>query len=175
MTVAVPRRPAPVDRRARVAVAALFFTNGALFATAVPRFPEIKDGLDLSNSAWGSAIAGFPLGALAAGLSAGALIRRAGSARVAALGIVVLAAMLPLVAIAGNWLALAALLAVAGAMDAIIDVAQNAHGLRVQRLYGRSIVNAFHGVWSVGGVAGGLLGSAAAGWVRPWWRSSVPC
>ncbi|HEX2289472.1 MAG TPA: ricin-type beta-trefoil lectin domain protein, partial [Pseudonocardiaceae bacterium] len=45
--------------------------------------------------------------------------------------------------------------------DAIIDVAQNAHGLRVQRLYGRSIVNAFHGVWSVGGVTGAVLGSVA--------------
>jgi hypothetical protein len=42
-------------------------------------------------------------------------------------------------------------------------VAQNAHGLRVQRLYGRSILNAFHGLWSIGAVTGGLLGSAAAG------------
>jgi MFS family permease len=33
----------------------------------------------------------------------------------------------------------------------------------VQRRYGRSIVNAFHGLWSVGSVIGGLMGSAAAG------------
>jgi hypothetical protein len=48
-------------------------------------------------------------------------------------------------------------------MDAVVDVAQNAHGLRVQRLYRRSILNAFHGIWSIGAVAGGLLGSVAAG------------
>jgi MFS family permease len=60
------------------------------------------------------------------------------------------------------WLALAGGLFVAGAMDSITDVAQNSHGLRVQRLYGRSILNSFHAVWSVGAVAGGLLGAAAA-------------
>src|SRR5690606_23920016 len=57
---------------------------------------------------------------------------------------------------------LAAML-VGGAIDAIVDVSQNAHGLRVQRLYGRSILNAFHAAWSAGAVLGGLMGSAAAG------------
>jgi MFS family permease len=60
------------------------------------------------------------------------------------------------------WIALAGGLFLAGAMDAITDVAQNSHGLRVQRLYGRSILNSFHTVWSVGAVVGGLVGAAAA-------------
>jgi Major Facilitator Superfamily len=46
-------------------------------------------------------------------------------------------------------------------------VAQNAHGLRVQRLYGRSILNGLHGIWSIGAVSGGLLGSVAAGLAIP--------
>jgi hypothetical protein len=57
----------------------------------------------------------------------------------------------------------AAALFVVGALDAIVDVAQNSHGLRVQRRYGRSILNSFHAIWSVGAVAGGLMGGAAAG------------
>ena len=48
-------------------------------------------------------------------------------------------------------------------MDAVTDVAQNSHGLRVQRLYKRSILNSFHAVWSIGAVLGGLMGAAAAG------------
>ena len=67
------------------------------------------------------------------------------------------------VAIAPNWPALAAAFLVAGALDAIVDVSQNAHGLRVQRQYQRSILNAFHGIWSIGAVAGGLIGSVTAG------------
>jgi hypothetical protein len=42
-------------------------------------------------------------------------------------------------------------------------VAQNSHGLRVQRRYGRSILNSFHAIWSVGAVLGALMGGAAAG------------
>ena len=64
-------------------------------------------------------------------------------------------------------LMLAAALFMAGACDAVTDVAQNAHGLRVQRLYGRSIVNSLHGVWSIGAVLGGLMGSAAVGLSLP--------
>jgi fucose permease len=150
-------------RHARVAVAALFFANGAIFSTVVPRYPEIKADLDLGNAALGSALAAFPAGALVAGLSAAALIGRYRSARVAAFGIAALASAVALLAVANTWAALAAIMFVAGAIDAVVDVAQNAHGLRVQRRYGRSIVNSFHGVWSIGAVTGGLIGSAAAG------------
>jgi MFS family permease len=150
-------------RRARTAVGACFFVNAVLYANLVPRFPEVKADLGLSNSALGAAIAALPLGALLAGLSSAPLIRRFGSARVASWGLTLLAAAIWAAAAAPNWAALAGALLLAGALDAIVDVAQNAHGLRVQRAYNRAILNAFHGVWSIGAVAGGLLGSAAAG------------
>src|SRR5699024_8956430 len=40
-------------------------------------------------------------------------------------------------------------------------VAQNAHGLRVQREYRRSIINSFHAVWSIGAVLGGSMSALA--------------
>lgn len=150
-------------RRARFAVAACFFLNAVFYANLVPRLPEIKADLGLSNASLGLALAAMPLGALLAALSSAALIRRFTSARVATWGLVLLGVALFGVAIAPNWAALAGALLVAGALDAVIDVAQNAHGLRVQRLYRRSILNAFHAYWSIGAVCGGLLGSAAAG------------
>jgi MFS family permease len=150
-------------RRARAAVGGCFFVNAVLYANLIPRFPEVKADLGLSNSALGAALAALPLGALLAGLSSAPLIRRFGSARVAGGGLAVLAAAVWAAAAAPNWPTLAGALLVAGALDAIVDVAQNAHGLRVQRGYGRSILNAFHGIWSIGAVTGGLLGSAAAG------------
>ncbi|WP_026422018.1 MFS transporter [Actinokineospora inagensis] len=155
--------PTTADTRARVAVAGVFLTNGALYATVVPRLPEIKADLALSNAALGTALAAGPLGALIAGLFAPALINRLRSSRVAALGIVALSLAVIGIGIAPGWLPLALALLVVGALDSVIDVAQNTHGLRVQRRYGRSIVNSFHGVWSIGAVTGGLLGSLAAG------------
>ncbi|WP_262401833.1 MFS transporter [Actinomadura sp. CNU-125] len=159
----VPGAPTRQARLARAAVAALFLTNGAVFFNVVPRFPEIKDDLDLSNTALGTALTGQPIGAVLAGLFAGAVIRRFRSAPVGAFGIVATTVAPLAVAFAPNWIAFAGALFVVGALDSAVDVAQNAHGLRVQRLYGRSIVNSLHGVWSVGAVLGGLMGSAAAG------------
>ena len=161
-TARLTARPAVELRRARVAVAILFFTNGALFANLIPRYPAIKDDLGLSNAEFGFAVAAFPLGALIAGLAAGMLIRRFRSSRVAVAGTVLTAVGLLLAGIAPSWAALAAGIFLAGAMDSITDVAQNSHGLRVQRLYQRSILNSFHAVWSIGAVTGGLLGAAAA-------------
>jgi MFS family permease len=155
--------PAPEVRRARLALGVCFLVNAVFYANLVPRLPQVKADLGLSNSSLGAALAALPLGALLAALSSAALIRRFGSARVACYGLVLLGGAVWAVAAAPNWAVLAAALLVAGALDAVIDVAQNAHALRVQRRYGRSILNGFHGLWSIGAVAGGLLGSAAAG------------
>ena len=152
----------PAVRRARLAVNILFFTNGAIFASLLPRYPDIKTDLGLTNAAFGLAVAAFPLGALLAGLSAGMLVRRFRSSRVAVIAAVLASLGILLAGIAPAWAVLAAGFFVAGAMDSITDVAQNSHGLRVQRLYGRSILNSFHAVWSVGAVLGGILGAAAA-------------
>jgi MFS family permease len=161
MTAPPAAAVAPHLRRARAAVAALFFVNAVLYANLVPRLPEVKDALGLSNAELGAAVAAMPVGALLSGLLAPVLIQRLGSARVASFGLVATAVVLVGVPYAGVWAAFAALLLLIGALDAVVDVAQNAHGFRVQRAYGRSIVHAFHGVWSIGAVAGGLLGSAA--------------
>jgi MFS family permease len=150
-------------RRARGAVAALFFANGALFANLVPRFPELKADLDLSNAAFGTAMAGYGVGALIAGLLAGLLVSRFGSVVVAPASTLGIAANLVLVGVAPSYATLAAALLAAGALDSIADIAVNAHGLRVERRYQRSILNSLHGLWSVGAVVGGAMGAAAAG------------
>ncbi|MDT5397636.1 MAG: hypothetical protein QOK33_867 [Mycobacterium sp.] len=149
------------DRRARVAVAALFLTNGAIFANVVPRLPGIKTDLALSNTFYGIIVAAFPAGALVAGLAAGAGIRRFTSARMAVAGTIGIAVLVFLAASSTTPVLLAVALFIGGACDAVTDVAQNAHGLRVQRVYGRSIINSLHAVWSAGAVLGGAMGAAA--------------
>jgi MFS family permease len=154
-------------RRARAAVSTLFLVNAVLYANLVPRLPEVKDALGLSNASLGAALASMPAGALLAGLFAPVVIGRFGSARVASFGLIGMCAALAGVPLAGRWVGFAAALFALGALDSVVDVAQNAHGFRVQRRYGRSIVNAFHGLWSAGAVLGGLMGSVAAGLAVP--------
>jgi len=151
------------NRRARIAVSLLFLTNGAVPANLVPLFPSIKSGLSLSNAEFGLAIAAGPIGALSSGLLAGMLIRRFRSSRVAVAGMIAASGCALLAGLAPTWALLAGALFLLGAMDSVADVAQNSHGLRVQRHYGRSILNSFHAIWSVGAVLGALMGGAAAG------------
>jgi MFS family permease len=159
--------PKPLDvavarnRKARIAVAALFLSNGALFANLLPRYPEIKADLNLSNTVYGIAIAAFSAGALVAGLTAATLIRRYRSSRVAVVGTLGIGGFVVVAGLAGDPVMLAAALFAAGACDAVTDVAQNAHGLRLQRNYGRSIINSLHAVWAAGAVLGGSMGAAA--------------
>ncbi|GGC85725.1 MFS transporter [Tersicoccus solisilvae] len=152
--------PAPL-RRARLAVAALFLTNGALFANLIPRYPGIKSTLGADNAVYGLAIAAFPTGAIVAGLAAAPIIRRLGSARTAVVGTVLTAVGTVAAASAPSLAAFAVTLFLAGAADAVTDVGQNTHGLRVQRRYGRSIINSFHAIWSIGAVIGGSMAAGA--------------
>ena len=126
-------RRSPELVRARAGVCLVFLANGLGFANLVPRFPEIVAGLGLSKSAFGQAVAAASVGALVAGLAASWLISSLTSAKVASLGMLVVALALLGAGLAGSWLVLAVCLLVVGGTDSIVDVAQNAHGLRVQR------------------------------------------
>ncbi|MGL5817169.1 MAG: MFS transporter [Phycicoccus sp.] len=156
----------------RMALASLFAVNGASFATVLPRYPGLKADLGLSNAVFGAVVAAGPLGALLVGATAGMITARWGSARVAVVGSLGLSVNLVLIALAPSSpafavLLLAVALGVAGCADTVADVPQNVHGLRVQRLLGRSVINSLHGAWSVGAVAGGIAGSLAAGAAVP--------
>ena len=156
-------RRSPELIRARAGVSLVFLANGLGFANLVPRFPEIVAGLGLSKSAFGQAVAAASVGALVAGLAASWLISRLTSAKVASLGMLVVALALLGAGLARSWLVLAVCLLVVGGTDSIVDVAQNAHGLRVQRRWGASIVTSFHASWSLGAVLGAAMGQAMAG------------
>ena len=118
-----PRR-GPGLLRARAAVYLVFLANGLGFANLVPRFPEIVEQLGLSKAAFGQAVATASVGALVAGLAASWLISRLTSARVASLGMLVVALALLGAGLARSWIVLAACLLVMGGTDAIVDVAR---------------------------------------------------
>lgn len=153
----------PELRRARLGVSMVFFTNGIVLGGFAPRIPEIRDSLEVSYGGLGLAMAMWPVGALLLGLVAAPMIRTMRSSRVAVVGMAVSAVAMLAAGVAPSPVWFGAALFVVGATDAWVDVAQNAHGLRVQRRYKRSIFNSFHALWSIGAVTGGLIGGLAAG------------
>jgi len=154
---------APGLSRARLGVSIIFFTNGIVLGGFAPRIPEIRDSLELSYGGLGFAVAMWPVGSLLLGLAAATLIRRFRSSRVSTVGMALSSLGMLAAGMAGSPLWFGAALFIVGATDAWVDVAQNSHGLRVQRRYKRSILNSFHALWSIGAVTGGLVGGVAAG------------
>jgi len=159
----MPVTPTVDLRRARLGVTLLFMTNGLVIANLAPRYPELRTSIGLSYGELGLAIMFAGAGALTFGLSAAALIRRFSSARVGAVSMIAMSIAAALATFSPNGFVFAAVLFIVGSFDSIVDVAQNSHGLRVQREYRRTIVNSFHAMWSVGAVLGGLMGGGAAG------------
>jgi len=150
-------------RRARAAVAAVFFLNGLLFGSWAARIPAIRDRLDLSHGELGIALAFLPVGSIIAMPVAGALAARFGSRRATRLALVVMCAATAVVALAPSLPALAALALARGVGMGSLDVVMNLHGVTVERRYGRPILAGFHAAFSLGGLAGAGLGALAAG------------
>lgn len=151
-------------RRARIAVSLLFIVNGLSLSVWVPRLADIQRSLSISDFALGAALAAGAAGGLLFGPLAGWASDRWGSGRVAVIALVLFAPATMLIPLApGPWF-LGAILAWIGGMDAIMDAAMNAHALRVQSMYSRSIINGFHGFWSLGTVIGGGIGALSMAW-----------
>ncbi len=148
--------------RARWAVSLVFLLNGVSFCAILPRYPEIVRQLGISNTELGLAVGLGPLGGLAFGLLAAPIMKKIGSGKTALLFQILASTAHLLIYIAPSWGFLALGFVLAMSCDAITDIAQNAHGMRVERRYRRSIINSFHGFWSLGAVLGGVIGSLCA-------------
>jgi MFS family permease len=144
-------------RSARAAVTVFFLLNGTLFASWVPHIPAVKARLALSDGALGLLLLCIAAGSITSLALSGWLISRFGSRAVTIAGAIGLCLTLPIPIIAGSTLVVAASLALFGAFNGALDVAMNAQAVEAQRRYGRSIMSAFHGCFSLGGLIGAGL------------------
>lgn len=155
-----PPDPSRANVRARWAVSAAFFANGATFASFAPHIPAVKGALGLSEGRLGLALLAGAAGAVAAMPAAGGLADRVGSRAVVVVGGLLYAALLPLPLLASSFGVLVAVLFMWGASGGAMDVAMNAHAVAVERRLGRPIFSSVHGFWSVGALAGAAAASA---------------
>jgi predicted MFS family arabinose efflux permease len=155
-TLRHPHRPA------RLAVATLFFVNGALFAGWVTRVPDVRDRVGAGEAELGLALLGVAVGALLTMPVAGWACERWGGRWVAVAGGLAGCASMPLPALAHDVPQLGGALFLIGATFGTLDVAMNVEAIVVERLYDRPIMPSFHGWFSTGGLAGALAGGALA-------------
>lgn len=147
---------------ARIAVAAIFCLNGLALANWIARIPDAKAQLALSDGNLGFVLLFAAIGALIGQPTTGWLIGRFGSQRVTTALALVFALTIALLGMASSAPQLMAALLVMGLFNGGLDVAMNAQAAIVEKAYNRPIMASFHGLWSVGGLAGAMLGGALA-------------
>jgi len=145
--------------KSRLAGLLAFFTNGALMATWVSRIPAIQSKLGLSEGALGMVLIGLSAGMLTALFLAGGLTARFGSTVVTLICALVSCLVLPFLAIVSQPIVLFAVLFVFGGGISAMDVAMNEQAVLVERNAGRPLMSSFHAGYSIGGVAGALMGA----------------
>lgn len=147
--------------RASRAVRAQFFVLGVMFATWGVHVPTVKGAYGLGEQALALAMLAGGVGALLALAQAGRIVGRFGPAAVAgAMGVLCCAAIAALLA----WPVYGALLAVMGVFGvsgSLLDVAINTEATEIEHQTGRPLMSGFHGMFSLGGMAGAGLGSVA--------------
>lgn len=155
---------APSPQRPAWALRAQFFVSGALFATWGVHVPSVKTHYALGEQSLALAMLGAGVGALLALLQAGRLVARLGPRALSLLtGWLSCLAVLSLLAFDGYARLLWVLLGF-GASASLFDVAINAEASELERRLAKPLMSGFHAMFSLGGMCGAALGSAAPGW-----------
>jgi MFS family permease len=154
------------DRHARAAVAVAYFVQGFCFAALLTHVSVLQKKFSFTDAELSLVLLAVPVVAGVGSVLAGVLAGRLGSAVVLRIGGPAVALAITSVGAAASREQLYGALAFVGLGLGLVDAAMNMQGVAVERRYGRPVLASFHGVWSAGGIAGGLAtaGTSELGW-----------
>ena len=135
--------------RARWALPWIFFLMGLTSMAWVPRIPEIKSSLGLSDGEFGVVLVSSSVGAIIGAQLAGRLIQRFGSRNLMRFAQTTLPLGVLLMGLAPNVYVLALGLFFMGLGSAAMDIPGNAQAVVIERLIGKKFLASLHGAWSI--------------------------
>ncbi len=153
--------------RARNSLWAIFFLMGVVSMGWVPRIPEIKEAIGLTNTQLGLVLLGSTTGAIVGAQLAGRMIHSYGSQRVISIASFVMPLGLIAMGASESFLQLFLALFVMGFGYANLDISSNTQAVEIERILDRRWMVSFHGMWSSGAFATTVLGGAIANFVSP--------
>lgn len=147
-----------------------FLIAGSAMAAWAPLVPIAKERVGVDDGALGLLLLCLGLGSIIAMPTVGMLASRFGCRAVIVTSALVLAVVLPMLAIVDTVQGLAIALALFGASVGAVDVAINIQAVMVEKDSERNMMSGFHGLFSVGGIVGAggmslLLGAGVLPWI----------
>ncbi|HWM02981.1 MAG TPA: MFS transporter [Actinophytocola sp.] len=149
--------PRVMPTRSRAAAAAAFFAQGLVFISLTTRLPDFQDRWDLSELELSVLLLMLVLLAGAGSVVAERLARRRPSGLLLRGGLLLVAATLPVVALAPTRPVFVLGLAGYGVALGVIDASTNMQAVALEHRYGRPILPSFHGAWTAGGITGAAV------------------
>lgn len=153
--------------RARKALAATFGLMGIVSMAWVPRIPEIKDAIGLSNGQFGLLLMGSTCGSLVGAQLTGRLVHAHGARAVSLIAAVFMPCGLVAMGVARNAPELFIALFFMGLGYASLDIATNSQAVEVEKILGRRWLSTLHALWSLGAFTTALIGGAIAKHTTP--------
>ncbi len=165
-TTPAPTVVSPHVLSARTAVAVVFGLNGLALASWFSRVPAAREALELSAGQLGLLLLTSSVGAVLALPVAGMVTHRLGTGRAVMTAVVLAATGLTLSGVGAAVFEAPIMVGVGlfllGYGCGTGEVAMNVEGAAVERRLGRTIMPRFHAAWSLGTVAGGVIGAGCA-------------
>lgn len=146
-----------------IAISGMFFMLGLCFGSLSSRMATIKDGLQLSDGVFGSALFAMSAGVVLSLPVSGWMIAKLGSRNVGVTAILTNAVLLSLVPLASSVYQLAALLFVSGFSYSAVNVSNNTQASLSEALSGKTELPFFHGIWGLAGFVGAGFGALMIG------------
>lgn len=141
----------------------VFFLQPIAFGAWLPRIPDVQQALGLGPSGLALALLGLPCGTLLTLPFAGPLVGKIGPRNGILLGFVLYTLAVCLPALAPDPVLLFVALMLAGSTVSFVELGLNVQADAVEKATGSVIMTTSHGCWSVGIMAGSLVGSGLAG------------
>jgi len=141
----------------------VFFLQPVPFGGWLPRIPDVQQALGLGPAALAVALLGLPCGTLLTLPFAGPIVERIGAHRGLLIGFPIhfLAVCLP--ALAPTQITLFLALMLTGATMSFVELSLNVTAAEAEKATGQLIMSKSHGFWSLGIMAGSLVGAGLAG------------
>ena len=150
------------QKQTRAAISAFFIIMGMVFASWASRIPDVQQMYHLSNGQLGTLLFAIPFGHAFSIIPVGMMVSRFGSRRMTTVSMLMYAISLFAIPFATNYITLFLMLMALGFTANAMDVSINTQAVVLETQYGRSILSAFHGMWSLGGLFGGIIGAMFA-------------
>lgn len=146
----------------RFLILVIFALQPLAFGAWLPRIPDVRNALGISPSVLALCLLGLPVGTLLALPFAGRFVARVGAKPVMFWGFGVFLCLMPLPGLAASPGQLFLGLFAIGLVMPTLELAMNISADRIERTTGKLTMNTAHGCWSLGIMAGSLIGSGLA-------------